>query len=306
MKIISQEEFETRIVEKHPNQPFEIIEYTRISKPLVIKCLQCGKIQNYSSAGNFIASKRKNLCSCYTSNNPSTRKEESRKQIEDLIQKNPNLKLEGYQKDEKNKKNLVVCKCEHCNQIFSKPVSEFLKHPKCPYCQGKEKMNTQSFAANLPKDYELLSEYKNCEEKVKIRHSCGFVWLIKPKKMLNYIGCPHCNKKKSKGEQRIIQILLDKNISFESEKSFEWQSNKLRRYDFYIPKYNLVIEYMGEQHYMEVPTFKYSLEEQQKIDAQKRQEALENNYNYLEIKYTDYNNLEVILDNWFNDYPEKE
>ena len=53
MKIISQDEFSERINNKYPNQPFEIIEYTRVSKPFTIKCLKCGKIEQYSTAGNF-------------------------------------------------------------------------------------------------------------------------------------------------------------------------------------------------------------------------------------------------------------
>lgn len=166
-------------------------------------------------------------------------------------------------------------------------------------------MNTLAFISNLPDEYELLEEYKNCETKIKIRHKCGFIWSILPKKMNKYIGCPHCNKKKSKGEQRIIQILLNKNIFFENEKSFDWQTNKLRRYDFYIPEYHLIIEYMGEQHYQEVPTFKYNLQEQQKIDQEKYFDAINNGYNYLSIKYTEFDNLEKILVDWFNDYSER-
>ena len=94
-------------------------------------------------------------------------------------------------------------------------------------------------------------------------------------------------------------------VIFENEKSFEWQTNKLRRYDFYIPQYHLIIEYMGEQHYQEVPSFKYSLEEQKRIDEEKYLDAIKNGYNYLSIKYTNYNNLDEILTNWFNDYSER-
>ena len=247
MKIISQDEFSERINNKYPNQPFEIIEYTRVSKPFTIKCLKCGKIEQYSTAGNFLNSGRKGLCSCYNENNNQNKHEKNKILVQELINKNSYLSFEKYGYDDKNKKFLVFCYCNHCQQSFSKPILEFLKYPDCPFCQGKEKMNTPAFISNLSDEYELLEEYKNCETKIKIRHKCGFIWSILPKKMNNYIGCPHCNKRKSKGEQKIIQILLDKNIVFENEKSFEWQTNKLRRYDFYIPQYHLIIEYMGEQ-----------------------------------------------------------
>mgnify|MGYP002622425907 CR=1 FL=1 len=44
MKIVTINEIQNRIESKFPNQPFEIIEYTRVSKPFTIKCLKCGKV----------------------------------------------------------------------------------------------------------------------------------------------------------------------------------------------------------------------------------------------------------------------
>ena len=93
-------------------------------------------------------------------------------------------------------------------------------------------------------EYEILDDYVNRDQKIRVRHTkCGFVWSVKPYKLYNYIGCPHCNKKKSQGEQKIISFLIKSGIEFETEKSFNWQTNPKRRYDFYIPRYNLICEY---------------------------------------------------------------
>lgn len=156
-------------------------------------------------------------------------------------------------------------------------------------------MNTQSFKSLLSKDYELLSDYKGSNSKILVRHKCGFVWKASAHSFLSYVGCPKCNQKHSKGEQKIIQFLKNNCIPFDTEVSFSWQSNLKRRYDFYLPEQNLIIEYMGEQHYKETNFFKVSLIEQQKIDKTKKEEAILNNFQYLAISYKDFNNIDTIL-----------
>jgi hypothetical protein len=70
-------------------------------------------------------------------------------------------------------------------------------------------------------------------------------------------------------------------------------------YDFYLPKYNLLIEYQGEFHdgiagngnyYM-----KQNLKRQQEHDKRKKEYALNNNIKLLEIWYWDFDRIEEIL-----------
>lgn len=57
----------------------------------------------------------------------------------------------------------------------------------------------------------------------------------------------------SKGEQLIYDILIENNLVFEQQKTFNNcinpKTNKKLRFDFYLPDYNCCIEYDGEQHY---------------------------------------------------------
>lgn len=96
----------------------------------------------------------------------------------------------------------------------------------------------------------------------------------------------------SKGELLISQILNELNIEYEQEKTFNDCKSPftgyLLRYDFYLPQYNLLIEYDGEQHFQEVNYFKDSLEEVQIKDNYKNNYAKENNYYILRIPYNDY------------------
>ncbi len=306
MKIVTIEEITNRIEEKFPNEPFEIVEYTRVSKSFAIRCLKCGNTYHYSSFNNYFNAKRKGICPCYNSKNNITKHKNTLEQIQKRVQNNPEIEFIEYWHNSDTQKNMVCVKCLKCEQIYSKPLSEFLKNDKCPFCIGRESLNTQAVKALLPAEYELLDEYKSTNQKVHVRHKCGFIWAVKVKTLYNSVGCPHCNKKESKGEQKITQWLLNNGYDFYTEYSFKWQSNVRRRYDFYIPDFNLIIEYMGEQHYHKNSYFKLPLEEQQKIDKEKELEAEQQHMNYLIIGYFDYSNIDTILTNWFNDYPEKE
>ena len=60
-----------------------------------------------------------------------------------------------------------------------------------------------------------------------------------------------CGCLKSKGEEKIIKILKDNNISFEKEKKFDFcifENGSYPRFDFFIENQYL-IEYDGIQHF---------------------------------------------------------
>ena len=99
MKIVSIEEVKNRIEEKYPNQPFKIIEYTRMTKPFKIKCEKCGKIKEYSSCRNYLISGNKNrkyLCSCYNKNNNLNKHLENKNTILELCNKNEETRFWYY------------------------------------------------------------------------------------------------------------------------------------------------------------------------------------------------------------------
>ena len=99
----------------------------------------------------------------------------------------------------------------------------------------------------------------------------------------------------SKGEIIIANYLQKNNISFISQKRFD--SLKRMPYDFYIPQNNLLIEYQGQQHFFPVQNFggEKSFIRQQEIDKIKKDFAILNGYDFLEISYKDFQNIESIL-----------
>ena len=115
---------------------------------------------------------------------------------------------------------------------------------------------------------------------------------------LNKTWCPKCNE--SKGEKRIRKWLKDRNIFYETQKTYNdlvGINNGLLSYDFYLPNYNLLIEYQGQFHDGNNGCQKdKDLKRQQEHDRRKRQYAKDNNIKLLEIWYHDFNNIEEILE----------
>jgi very-short-patch-repair endonuclease len=119
-------------------------------------------------------------------------------------------------------------------------------------------------------------------------------------------GCPKCGN--SYNENLIVNFFEENNIIFESEKTFKDLKLKGKlRFDFYIPKLNLVVEFDGKQHFEPV-RFRGISEEValekfkhiQKTDKIKNEYCNANNINIVRISYFDniYSKLKEIM----NDY----
>ena len=82
-------------------------------------------------------------------------------------------------------------------------------------------------------------------------------------------------------------------IVSEWEKSFLWSERK--RYDFYLPEYNTIIEIHGGHHYKESYKKDRSLRDVRTIDQRKYLLAKQNGLNYIEIN-VDKNSSEKIFE----------
>lgn len=111
-----------------------------------------------------------------------------------------------------------------------------------------------------------------------------------------------CGCLKSKGEFLIKQYLMQNQIFYQSQKSFDdlkGVGGKCLSYDFYLPDYQLLIEFQGVQHYSSCDFFggEVQFEKQQEHDRRKREYASKYNYNLLEIKYNQLSKIDSILSN---------
>lgn len=109
----------------------------------------------------------------------------------------------------------------------------------------------------------------------------------------------------------ISQLLTDKNIEHKTEYTI-YTDNGYYRFDFYLPQYNLFIEYDGEQHYKPVRYYNQtdeqmlsSFKKTQEHDAIKNRYCEENNINLLRIPYWEKENIETIINNHLQRLSEK-
>ena len=107
-----------------------------------------------------------------------------------------------------------------------------------------------------------------------------------------------CGCLKSYGEKVISNILQSNNIIFEREKTFEgcinFQTGHRLRFDFYLPEYNICIEYDGEQHFFSNNrnwNTEDNLKETKYRDNLKDSFCNQNNIRLIRIPYTELANL---------------
>lgn len=121
--------------------------------------------------------------------------------------------------------------------------------------------------------------------------------------MVNYgKECEYCSDKISYPEKFIINLLEQLKVDFETQYSPKWINNK--RYDFYMPNSECIIETHGKQHYSNKTNFKSlggrTLEEEQANDKLKKEIALQNGINnYIELDCRE-SNLEWIKNSILN------
>lgn len=214
-----------------------------------------------------------------------------------------------------HKKILIRHNCEKCNNYeWSVEPNSVIQGAKCPKCQHRSyKKTTEEFKQEVfdlvGNEYTVLGEYIHKDKKLLMRHNCdecdNYEWEISPHNFLDNAGrkgrrCPYCSK--SKNEKKISEFLRNHDISYIPQKTFEGligEGNGLLSYDFYLPKYNLLIEHQGRQHEEFIKTLHITerrFERQLEHDRRKKEYAENNNIKLLEIWYWNFKNMEKILE----------
>lgn len=212
----------------------------------------------------------------------------------------------GYKllsKEYKNNKTELEIQCNDCGNIFHMRFNNFKDGKHRCECKSKPLVLTYEYVKNYIEScgYKLLSkEYKN-------NATYLLVWCGNPNhkpykvKFNNFKDCnsrcPECNTT-SKGEEKIKEILIKYNIKFNQQYLFnDCRNIRPLPFDFYLPQYNITIEYDGRQHY-KLDCFNMNLLDLMNLkynDNKKTQYCNNNNIKLIRIPYWDFNNIEKIL-----------
>ena len=207
-------------------------------------------------------------------------------------------KHRGYDQpieDYKGNKVKIKHKCKR-GHIYLQTPNNHLQGHGCPTCNKKLPYlaySQEEYIRLAIKKSNAIPKEQYRGRMTKIKHkclNCGNTYNQFPNDLLrNHIGCPYCYYH-SNGEHYIESYLMNNYINYTPQKTFKDLKDKRNlSYDFYLPKYNILIEYQGIQHYELGHGYMNRndrLEKQQLHDKMKREYAKKNGYKLLELHYS--------------------
>ena len=280
-------------------EDFELLtQYKGWDQPITFKCNRCG-LEKTVLASNLLKKRKnkKNICRCY---GYDAKWHEQLKQFNQWREEQNQFKLlEDFKGSEVN----LLVQCTICGAVQRRSIKSLIQNQGCQNCQSKQglKKTPNQFKQELFNlyggEYEAIGDYKDANTPILIRHTlCGKIYSTKPHNILSNKGghCPIC-KVISKGEKAIALFLDAHNIQYETQKRLP--ELKKCPFDFFLPDFNLLIEYQGIQHFEPVSRFGGvpSFNRQQEIDALKKQIAIDTQHNLMIINYTDYSKINTLL-----------
>ncbi len=185
----------------------------------------------------------------------------------------------------------VTVICPNHGEFYPQPATHLLKRG-CMKCFYDRIANTTD--KFIKKAREVHGDKYNYSKVVYINRTTKVVIICpihgefkqSPRDHIQGTGCPICSS--SKGELAIKAILDKRSIKYIQQYKIPEVANRFS-YDFYLPEYNLLIEFHGGQHYKYIPFFHRNGEDdflkQKNRDDMVRSNARQFKYRYLEFNY---------------------
>lgn len=207
-----------------------------------------------------------------------------------------------YPTDKKYDSSIIwMCQCE-CGKQLEVP-SHLIKITKSCGCKTSEllsKANSRDLTGQV--FGRLTAKYKT-GKKLHSKNvwycecSCGNSAEVITTSLVGG-DTQSCGCISSKGEMYIEKVLKDNHILYEKQKifaDFVYNDTKAHpRYDFYLPDYNRLIEFDGEQHFKN-KGWNRDLSQQKERDAIKNNYALFHNISLVRIPYWERDNITLDL-----------
>lgn len=275
------EEFVRDYISKHPN--VEVVsKYIAMENPITLHCKKCG----------YIWTKLARLA--YGCPNCEHKRRKRTNTHEDYLQKLEERNITNIIPLEKYKATDIkikhkCCKCGY--EWYIKP-NNVLSGYGCPACAGEVvvKGRNDLWTTN-PDVARLLANpedgYKYAQNGTQLVDwkcpQCGSI--IKHKKIANIncygLSCPKCSDGISYPEKIMYYLLNYLKVDFKYQYSPKWIGN--RRYDFYIPSKQLIIEMDGGWHNINNNLSGQTAKESKTIDLYKNKMAKEHNLKIVRI-----------------------
>ena len=257
---------------------------------------QCGKITRVR--GSLLRKGKVKSCGCLNA------KAISEKRTINLVGQQFNRLTVIERVENRNKIVYWKCKCSCGNIVEVSSWNLRSGHTQSCGCLQKENTSKESVIDIAGKRFGNLlvlrqGESKNGKAYWICQCDCGKIKEIAGIYLRNG-NVKSCGCLISSGEKYIEETLNKLEIKYEKQKFYKGLigvGGGLLRFDFYLPDYNLLIEYQGKQHYTQYYRFGGEEEYNKRIehDRRKREYCKENNIDLLEIPYWKYNQIEEIF-----------
>jgi hypothetical protein len=226
--------------------------------------------------------------------------------LQEMAKTHPEMIVNSEYISSEVKVNCTCSVCGHTNDYY--PATLTHGSGGCFVCGNRKisealTMSEDEFISKLTlinNDVFVCGGYINASSHINVRCKvCNHEWSPIAKSLLQGFGCPRCAS--SHGERTIRNYLDRYDVKYAPQKTFDGLcglGNGLLSYDFYLPEYNLLIEYQGEYHdgTAKIQTIE-EFKKQQEHDKRKREYAKIHHFKMLEIWYWDFDNIENILNN---------
>ena len=224
-------------------------KYKNQKEKLKLKC-KCGEIF-YVTFDNFLRKSHRQCKNCGYKNGAKLNALSNEQFLNRLLK----IITDDYLVVEcnyKNQKSKIVLKHKVCGHRFSKTALKLSQGQYvCPMCKGNKKKTFEELQLeiqNISSELKLVG-FKNSDNLEILHIPCGKIVKRTLYEVRKHKGifCPLC--KSSFGVREIRKYLSNNNIEFKEEYRFEnCKFKKELPFDFYLPKYNICIEFDGEHH----------------------------------------------------------
>ena len=296
------EEFIRVAKEKYGNKfTYDKVQFKNLSEKVTITCPIHGDFD--ITPKNFLEAKY-GCTKCYQ----ETRKSKKIKLTpEEKLLNKQNKWIEDCNKIHNNKydySKVIYTKANQKVCIICPEHGEFWQTPSdhksgrgCPKCgyinrANKNRMSQEEFEKRANEKWNnryQYGTYKSMHEYIEVICPIHGPFFVTPHNHLIDCGCPQCSM--SSGELLISKFLDSNNIQYISQYQIPINKNinssGIAKIDFYLPKYNVFIEYNGIQHYVPIKHFggELKFEQQQKRDEFVRKYCKDNNIKLIEFSY---------------------
>jgi hypothetical protein len=316
-KVVKESDAIKNIIEKCQRVKYTFIgfkdnKYIGWSTYLILKCNKHNIQWDTTCYTHFINGNRNGCPKC--SHNKNNKIDNIITEIKDKCNKN-NIEFISFVDGWKGSRNTyLILKCSVDGYTWNTTRHDHFKRMRkvvCPNCDSTGRRLDWNIALSKinnickKRNYqfiEVVGEWVNNRSIIKIKcNTCQNIWETS---YVNFMGgfgnCLRCNPKS--GNELLISLILDNyNIKYyQNYRKFDWLKNKKNmELDFYLPEYNMAIEYQGKQHFSETSWGgKEELNNIQYRDKIKQQLCQEHNVVLFYINYDD--NVEEKLNEILN------